>query len=262
MKYVITTGWWCGPKSEVNNKRVEYGSSTIREKDFFGEWYKAVNRFTSPEKILIVDSASPIKPDLPDDPRIEWISLNVNAGHSTSHIGKFSGFTRGVVMGMLYAYNCEVDYWVYIEQDALIYGDGIIEHAIQNMDGSVMFGSGVGTPQPMQQSFMIIKKDYIPTFLKKLTSINRTDAQISPEMKFAMVMSSWTRFLPRKFFFQHLHFKPIRKIRKYLLRKFNKFDILPFGHGRNRPISFDSTYFYFQHGTEKELEEYKKKVNF
>ncbi|WP_025563159.1 hypothetical protein [Psychromonas sp. SP041] len=256
-KYVITTGWWCKNLEQKDMRDVLLGDDEIRSKDFFLSWLAAVNKFTYPKKILIVDSASPIKPDLScNDKILEIVSLDCNAGHSTNHLGKYAGVTRAHMMGMMYALTCEVDYWVYIEQDALIYGDGIVEYCIEHMKNGIMFGDGKGTPQPMQQSFMIMKTEEIPQFIKKLTDIKLTDNEISPEMKFALASSKYINLLPI-FLLSKLNSKrSYMIIIKLFLMLTSRFDKLPIGYGRTRPIDFKDKFFYFQHGCKKELNVY------
>ena len=292
-KYIITTGWWCGPDSGVNNQRTKYGSENIRTLGFFEKWYAAVNRFSNPVKILIVDSASESLPSILFDKRLELISLDENSGHSTSHIGKYAGVTRAHICGMIYAMCCNVDYWVYIEQDALIYGNGIVEYAISKLKNDIMFGDGHGTPQPMQQSFMIMKTSAIPAFIYNFTKINKTDAEISPEMKFWMASTGLSKSLPidaycdstpKSIIFEiiRLYWKPtfdfrkinklaksknrfpiksIKPIKNYITDTYHGYDLLPFGYGRARPINFTDKYLYFQHGSFEELKCYDELFN-
>ncbi|PWI34556.1 hypothetical protein DI392_05470 [Vibrio albus] len=260
-KYVITTGWWCGEKTELNKLRVEYGASEIRSVSFFDKWFAAIDKYTNPIKILVVDSASPTLPNLPEDKRIELLSVDENSGHSTSHKGKYAGVTRAHIAGMVYAISCEADYWVYVEQDALVYGNDIIEYAISsNSSKDFIFGNGDGTGQPMQQSLMIIKTAAIPDFLRRLTNIKSRDAIISPETKFAIASSRVLSFLPEFIFYQNdgssFYHKVINKFRKYLFILFKGYTDLPYGYGRQRPINFDSKRFYFQHGSQEELDAY------
>lgn len=261
--YVISSGWWCGAVSDRNADRVEYGSSEIRKVDFFHEWITSVKSFTSAKKILIVDSASEMRPDIGDYPEIEWVRLNENAGHSTSHVGVYSGVTRAHVVGMTYAFACGVDYWVYIEQDALIYGDGIVERAIASMRHPIMLGAGAGTPQPTQQSFMIMSTSVIPTFLYRLASINAPDRLVTPETKFAIATSAFLSALPATLFSDFprngLRHRIRRKVGRWLVNYLSQYDAVPFGYGRVRPISFDDQNFYFQHASEEELKWYRLK---
>lgn len=259
-KYVITTGWWCGPDSGLNDKRTKFGSESIRSLQFFHQWHAAVDKFTNPVKILIVDSASHAIPIPHPDSRVELISLDENAGHSTSHIGKYSGVSRAHLCGMVYALSCNVDYWVYIEQDALIFGNDIVEHAIEHMKGDIMFGDGEGTPQPMQQSFMIIKTTAIPKFIERFTSIKSTDSEIAPEMKFWIASNPWIKYLPEAIFRDSsaadLPFDLMSRVRNRIISTARSFDVLPFGYGRSRLINFNDQFYYFQHASDEELQRY------
>ncbi|WP_270804867.1 hypothetical protein [Aeromonas sp. QDB66] len=257
MKYVITSGWWCN-NNELDTREKLLGDNLIREKKFFDKWYDAVKSYTNPKKILIVDSNSPIKPELPDDELLEFVSLDENAGHSTNHSGKYCGYTRAIFTGMGYAISCNVDYWVYVEQDALVYGDSIIENAISNMNDDFMFGSGKGTPQILQQSLIVMKTSFIPTFLSNYSKIKATDNKVSPEIKFAISCSNYAKVYTylmnsRYSIANRLGLKLI----KHFLRKMIDETALPFGFGRARPIDFSEKNYYFQHGTLEEIELYE-----
>lgn len=80
-KYVIGTGWWCNKdNSGLHAGSKEYTSPETRKAEFFDFWYKSIKQNTNPEKIIIIDSNSPTKPDYKkyNDDRIEWINLNKN----------------------------------------------------------------------------------------------------------------------------------------------------------------------------------------
>jgi hypothetical protein len=266
-KYVISTGWWCVEKSGVRDTRVKtFGADEIRGASFFRIWHAAVDRFANPAKILVVDSSSPTLPELPNDPRIELLRLDRNAGHPSNHSGHLSGVTLAHICGMIYAYCCDVDYWVYIEQDALIHGKGIVETAIEQMKRDLMWGSGVRIPQPMQQSMMIVKRLAIPRFLGHLTAIKARDLDVTPEMKFTIAASALLRCLPERAFYQ-IHSqrfiaRAIRKLRQSFLSRYaGGFDVLPFGYGQERPVDFSKEHFYFQHGSQEELDQYLRRFN-
>ncbi|MGB6020311.1 MAG: hypothetical protein WBF77_12040, partial [Sulfurimonadaceae bacterium] len=219
---------------------------------------------TNPKKIYIIDSDSPVKPTI-DPQKEELISLHENAGHPTLHIGKLSGVSRAHLLGMSIAMANEVDYWVYIEQDALIYGENIIEKCIDNMKKPYMFGSGRGTPQPVQHSLMIIRKDGIPTFIKNFNAIKAKDSEISVERKFAIATSLPLRLVP-EFVYKYMERKSsfselLDRLFRSLYFTFQGFDDIPIGYGRQRPIDFSKSHFYFQHGDQKELEAFLKKSN-
>jgi hypothetical protein len=259
MTYIITSGWW-STKDDVDNRTIKTGDKYIRSQAFHQLWYESIAKFTSAKKVYIIDSDAPLKPILDEKSEI-IISLLENAGHSTHHKGKLSGVSRAHLLGMSLAMVNEVDYWVYIEQDALIYGDEIIEKAIKSMNKPYMFGDAWGTPQPTQQSFMIIKTEAIPEFIQNFSAIKARDNDISPESKFAMAVSPFLRLLP-EFLFKNIHTNSFKnKVVWKLFKICQGFDTLPFGYGRVRPIDFDDEYFYFQHATREELNSFMIKYN-
>jgi len=262
--YIITTGWWCTNDDNFDDRAVKYGNELIRTDSFHNLWFKAVDTYANPKKIYIIDSNSPVKPVM--NPEKETlISLHENAGHPTQHTGKLSGVSRAHLLGMSLAMANEIDYWVYIEQDALIYGNDIIEKCIDRMKRPYMFGSGRGTPQPVQHSLMIIRKDGIPDFIKNFNAIQAKDSEISVERKFAIATSLPLRLIP-EFIYKYMEGKSFfgKLIDRFffpLYYTFQGFDNVPFGYGRQRPIDFSKSHFYFQHGDQKELESFLKKSN-
>ena len=260
--YIITSGWWSIGDDNKDSRKIIKGDSFIRSEEFHKLWFKAVNTFTNPKKIYIIDSASPVKPVIHTDKEI-LISLLDNAGHSTNHTGKLCGVSRAHLLGMSFAMANEVDYWVYIEQDALIYGKGIIEECIQKMKKPYMFGYGLGTPQPVQQSLMIIKRDAIPKFIYNFNKIKAKDSEIAPETKFAIAATPILQYFPEKLFMKMEDNTKLGNFLKRIIWKlidiFRDFDYVPFGYGRVRPINFDDKFFYFQHGNKNELDVFLKK---
>lgn len=258
MKYIIGSGWWCSSSDDEREKL--YGDNDIRNENFHYHWYAAIRKYTSPTEIIIVDSNSPIKPKW--EIGLKVISLNENAGHSTNHTGKYSGWMRSVIHSMSYAQNCDCDYYVYIEQDALIFGEKIIENCIAKMNKPYMFGKCKDFNNPLQQSFFIIKKEYIDSFLAKIFLIPFSDSEMPPERKFALATSDWFFFIP-KFLLISSRSKFIKKITWRLQNIFSKaignYNYLPIGYGRDRPINMSDRHFYFQHGSADELNEYFNK---
>ena len=79
--YIIGSGWWCDtPASNVvsgssndtevrkysvtGSERKILGDDKIRSESFHQLWYRGVDEFTNPKKIIIVDSNSPVIPSL------------------------------------------------------------------------------------------------------------------------------------------------------------------------------------------------------
>ncbi len=259
-KYIVTSGWWCGEVADEIRKK--QGSEAIRALSFFDNWKQSVLSHTRPQKIMVLDSASPLKPSREQLSDIEFISILDNPGHSTKHTGKYSGYMRSIIMGITYASMCDADYWVYIEQDVLLQGKGIIEKCIEEMRTPFMFGSGKGTYQLLQQSFIIIHKSGFDDFIKRITRIKSRDCEVAPESKFLIASSPIYSKLPEWCFKEltkesYIGMKFLGLLK--LISKFHKsFDELPIGYGRSRPINFSEPFLYFQHGSEKELAEYYK----
>lgn len=266
MSYIITSGWWCAESDKEQEKRqILMGSDSIRGSNFHKIWAKSILQNTNPTAVYIVDSASPVKPAV-ENAKIQIFSLSENPGHSTWTSHKYCGFTASNIVGMTLAISNDVDYWVFVEQDAVLKGEGIVEFCISKMNRPYMFGSGQGTPQPLQQSFMIIKTTHITKFLHYLDKIASSDREVSPEVKYAYAASPIARLLVPCFtlklttkkdllsrLFSKLYIMPI-------LSFCRGFDYLPVGFGRARPIDFSDKFFYFQHGDDAELQKYYEQI--
>lgn len=262
MSYIIGSGWWC-TESEDNRDKL-YGNDSIRSVLFHEHWYKSIKRNASPERIYIVDSNSPVKPNFDDE--IIFVTLNENGGHATNLNGKYCGWMRSVMHSMSYAQNCNCDYYVYIEQDVLIQGENIIENYIENMNKPYMFGKCNDYKNPLQQSFFIVKKDNIDVFLSRIYQITYSDNEISPEKKFALATSPLFPFIPQVLFaktnFKSKFLNRITWRLQNMAAKFlGSYNYLPFGFGRDRPLDMNNKYFYFQHGTKEELDAFFNKKN-
>ena len=154
MKILIGSGWWSTQEEERKNL---IGDDFIRSASFFELWLASIKRQSIEADIFITDSNSPIKPDydFSKNAKIKFLSLNENGGHAVGHKGFFCGWTRSIIMSMTYCMCSNYDYYVYIEQDALIHGE-IIEKAVEeaNNKGAV-FGYSEQTGYQMQVSFFL-----------------------------------------------------------------------------------------------------------
>jgi hypothetical protein len=256
--YIVGSGWWCSgfDESSTNPNRKLLGDERIRAVGFFKLWFDSIRRCTSPANIVVIDSHSPIKPNPELRSGVAWVELPFNAKHSTNHIGKWSGWTRSVLMSGHFALNSDVDYFVYVEQDCLLEGKKIIEHCISHMKTDLMFGSGEGTPQPLQQSFFIVRRNRLAQFMYNLVCLNSDDRDLSPEWKF--VYASWWPLVAAS----NIGLLKHRRARELALRVARRFfyDHLPIGAGRSRPLPIGAQHLYFQHGTSEELADYQFRV--
>lgn len=263
MNYVIGTGWWCTSEDKREAKFLN-GENYIRSAEFHRLWAKAIKSFCNPSEVIVVDSASPIKADW--DRKIlpyRVLELSKNLGHATKlNNTKYCGWMASVMMSLEYAVYTDAEYYVYVEQDALLMGENIIENCINNMKPNIdfAFGSTPDNTQPLQQSFFIIKRSGFEKFITNLKRIPYTDAQMAPEVKFALATSNFLMGLPLVWFTQSFtkFGKAKRRFNSFILKKIAPYAFLNIGYGRNRPIRFDDLNFYFQHGSADELAKYSE----
>jgi len=231
-KVIVGTGWWCDDRPH----EWALGDDRTRATSFFALWYRQVVRYLSPERIVVTDSHSPLKPDWRSHENVHWIELDKNYG-SPNHVRvglvdtKLSGFTKSVINGAMYAYCCDADYYVYVEQDCLIRGDDFLDHAMGESEAEIFLGrrneggQGIeGRPAaPMiQQSCIIVRKSGLERFIAGVMEGAETDGELSPEVKMERDLVPW--------------------------------EFLAVPYGRSRPIDFSETHFYAQHLTAEELE--------
>jgi len=258
MNYVIGSGWWCTDSGERVAGRPYAGSDVIRSAEFHHLWSAVVDAWTTPSAVIIIDSASPARPPVTNT-TYQTTRLSHNPGHATVHTGHYSGWTASVLHSLEYALSADADYMVYVEQDVLLFGEGIIEHCIERMRKSLMFGGGAGTPQPLQQSFFIVRKDGMRRFLAGLHAINQPDKIISPEWKFVLSsLGAHNRWI------EWLCSAPKRRARLFRLLgsliQASGYDLLPIGYGRTRPLDLSDPRLYFQHGSLDELRQYVNRL--
>ncbi len=68
MKYAVCSGSWWSPLQNHPGTKFNDSWDFVRDVRFFSVWHYFVNKYTCPEKILIVDSDSPLKPEFPEIP--------------------------------------------------------------------------------------------------------------------------------------------------------------------------------------------------
>jgi len=260
---LVTTGWYAS--NEVRNY-MTHGDDIIRGPEFRPLWWRSLDAFVKPEHVFIVDSASPIKVDdaAYTSTDFQTLKLLMNPGHSQTGKTHYSGWTAGIILGLEFALNNDVDMFLYVEQDVLLYGTGIVDKiksALRRRD--LVFGAGNFVS--IQQSLVAANKKGIRRFLSLLHSINYPDKLIAPEQKF---MYAASRIVPSPLL-AVLQYNPYQKLRVAGLHTFalacslsKGYEVLPFGYGRHRPINFSDEVFYFQHATADELRQYRKLTGF
>ena len=85
---MVGTGWWCdGSGGHAGSRQKHLVSSSFnRSPDFFPFWHSFVDRYTDPVQIVVVDSASPVRPNLPEDSRIQFLSMAKNFGSTPNSL--------------------------------------------------------------------------------------------------------------------------------------------------------------------------------
>jgi hypothetical protein len=215
---------------------------------------------------LIVDSASPVKPDdaALTSTKFQRLELLINPGHAQNGRTHYCGYMAGVILGLEFALHNDIDIFLYVEQDALVFGHAIVErtkNALRRKD--LVFGAG--SFLGIQQSYFAANKKGIRHFLSALHAIRYTDKQVAPEHKFMFAAAS---FVPSPLVGLAVYTK-YRMLTRMGLTLFalacaasKNYEVLPFGYGRKRPINFTDDVFYFQHGTADEISAYKRITGF
>jgi hypothetical protein len=261
---LVCTGWYSSNESRTYQT---FGDDLIRSKDFRSLWWNSMDTFVQPENVLIVDSASPIKPNdnLYTTTHRQYIELLKNSGHSQNCTAHYCGYMASVILGLEYALHNDVELFIYIEQDALIYGKDLIKKIKQCLkEKDLVFGDG-GKFGDIEQSIFAANKKGIRKFLSALHAINFTDRQIQPEFKFMYAASKMKHF-PLLGLVSWDNNRLIRRASTIMLHRampfLKEYEILPFGYGRIRPINFSDELFYFQQGNLDEITAYRTLTGF
>src|SRR5436190_1113546 len=223
------------PAHAFQCRRLSDDVARPRSVAFFNIWYRQVMHCLQPERIVITDSASPVKPDYLSYPAVHWIELDRNYGHPndlrTGRIRtRYSGYTRAVINGAMYALCCDADFYVYVEQDCVLYGEDFLTHAVGNATEDILMGrvteqgrglGGRAAAAMPQQSLVVVRGAALPRFIEGIVNAPCTDGELSPEL------------------IMHDRLAPVGFLR------------VPYG--RSRPIDFERGHFYVQHLDEDEL---------
>lgn len=233
-KVIVGSGWWC----DSARSSWMIGASATRSPAFFELWRRQVHRCLGPRRIVVTDSASPIKPDHRSDASLVWIELDRNYGHANDlRVGliktKYSGFTRSVMNGAMYALCCDADYYVYVEQDCLLHGEDFLAHAVGDAGEDILIGAptvnGVGidgavAASMLQQSLIVVRRAGLERFLEGLLGAPWSDGEMSPE--------------------------------EIMRQRLAPFGLLRVPFGRSRPIKFEQPHYYAQHLSDDELKQF------
>jgi len=230
MSYIIGSGWWCDGTGKHAGSANNDSTDEIRQRGFFDWWYRSVKKVSHPQKIIVVDSASSIKPCLDGKDDVEFVSLVCNFNQKTEQ-NRFgtprTGATRAFFIGAFYALMNDVDYFVWVEQDCLLHGVGIIEKALSAGGDKMEISHGMWNHiYKVETSFIIVKTSIVPHLYDVYLKLPGD----RPEKRWQQVDECFD------------------------------FVELPFGYGRNRPINFDDEFFFAQQLTQEELVRFKEKI--
>lgn len=259
---LVISGWY---STNAPRNYETAGDDFIRGPGFRSLWWNSLDQYMRPNHVLIVDSASPVKPDdaACTSTRFQTLELLRNPGHSQNTTAHYCGYTASVLLGLEFALHNDVDMVIYVEQDVLVYGSSIIEQtkrALRRHD--FVFGNDT---RQVQTSYWAMNRAGIRRFMKNLHAMKFTDKQIAPEHKFMFAATGW---LPSPLLRLAVYTPiiPVRRIsgRLYwmLLNMARGYNFLPFGYGRLRPINFQDEVFYFQHASADELSQYRRLTGF
>jgi hypothetical protein len=260
---LVGTGWYASETARDYNTA---GDDVIRGIAFRPLWWRSLDTFLRPQHVFIVDSASPLKSNdaaFTSTP-FQRVELLINPGHAQNGKTHYCGAMAAIILGLEFALHNDVDMFLYVEQDALLFGNSIVaktKQALRRKD--LVFGAS--TAKDIQHSFFAANKKGIRHFLSALHAIDYSDNKVSPEHKF---MFGASRFLPSKLV-GLVSPAPTHLIRNVGLRLFSavcsisrNYEILPFGYGRERPINFNDDVFYFQQGSALEVAHYKQLIGY
>jgi hypothetical protein len=227
ISYSICSGWYSNHKKRAFKSP---GSDFVRSVPFFDVWHQCVDAYTSPEKIFIVESASPLRPNLPDDSRIEWIRLSRNFGHSLEKLNLLPGSTRTKLAGLMLCFANGDDYAVSIEQGTLFYGKALIENQIEKYPtADIINFSGAGSPQPIG-AISIMRSQIVPQLVYTMCDAIKLTVEKGLSLE--------------KIF----HWACGRVTENYV--------VAPVPFGRSRPLDFSVPEMYAKHMTDSELLEF------
>jgi hypothetical protein len=197
----------------------------------------------NPLCIVVTDSAAPEKPDNRLFPKIQWIELDRNYGHAnvlrSGRIRtKYSGFTRAVVNGAMYALCCDADFYVFVEQDCLLYGDDLLNRAVADRNEDILLGQptekgrglhgSVAAPM-LQNALMIVRRTGLERFIDAILGAPWTDGEVSPEETMRLRMPPY--------------------------------GLIDIPFGRSRPIDFKEPTFYVHHLDDNELHQFLELIS-
>lgn len=218
MSYIIGTGWWCDGSTK---KSPLHGEERVVDRmQVFNVWLASIKKYTNPDSIVVVDSASPAKPRFS---KSGMMVIPMTGNLYGPDFGLKNGVaTRQVFLGAFYALFNKADYYVWVEQDCLLCGEGIIERAIREMRDADYSAGLWNHPYKIETCFMIFRCSSVGKIFSKYFS----EKSNAPELRYWEMTKC-------------LNFAPIS-----------------FGYGRNRPICWEDEHFFAQQISQAEMDRF------
>lgn len=207
--FLISSGWF----SDINKTtdqgiitsehQKHYGGNIGRNTIFSKYWLNSIlNQSVQPQKIIILDAKSvdPLHESILNNNFTEIQTQTQNFGHGVtcSKNNILCGWARGVLFGAMSAFVNDINF-VYVEQDLLMFGTDFIANIFKEMDEqnkNICYMTGDETPQKLQQSLIIVKKEFLHVFISHLVSF--ADNTISEEKKHYELFSDDIMWCPFK----------------------------------------------------------------
>jgi hypothetical protein len=219
MKYMIGSGYF------------DNHHAAVPARTMVRAWLASIRRYArpAPQRIVIV-TAGGHNPLLLDSD-IETIVCNGDLGNlaaGTMH-HDFAGWMPPVIITAMIAYNDEMDYFVFQEQDTIAVGPYIEQLRTDMGDGKMVIGRPIsGMGMAATQSLFMVRHDYIWKFVRDYLALGPDDnAHNRGEWKFHRM--------------QMANPKDIR--------------VTTLGPERDRPIPWDARVWYIQQPSLAEINE-------
>lgn len=206
---------------------------------FFKIWIENVQKMSPPPQQVIIiadNNARPPMDELKSAPPFPVTVIPLRGDLGNCHMTlnrikthKYGGWNGVVLSGALLCYANETD-MIFVEEDALQFGDTVKKMYEEIGDAGIIFGSC--NFMPAAQSLFLLKHSYINEFVRLILGRGAQDKEselgehqfVDLERQFPAL---WKRF--------------------------------SFGYDRSRPINYDDAVWYAQHWTPEEMEELRKR---
>jgi hypothetical protein len=206
-KYNIITGYYKGDNIMYSGHKKD---------EFFELWYTNTRKFTD-NRIYVINIDGEF--DTKKYTNLEVINLQENLGHIGDLLKnkdyEFSGWTLSILIGLLVCYNNKCDF-LYKEQDCLFFGN--MEEVYRQLEHKNCKSLAYKWSGWLEQSFFIVKHEFILTFVREWMNILEPDYDTLTEFKHQRITEKYP----------------------------NDITFFDFGYGRERPFQIGENFFLQQ----------------